>query len=82
MLRNHLNAAAAHLPWVICLNQKVVAQGTPEEVFTEEVLSQTYHGDMLIFRHNGMMFIQQKPHGHSYKDLVPEPVPGEVPQIH
>jgi hypothetical protein len=27
-----------------------------------------------------MMFIQQKPHGHGYKDLVPEPVPGEIPQ--
>lgn len=81
MTTHDLNAAAAHLPWVICLNQRVVAQGTPEEVFTEEVLSQTYRGDMLVFRHNDMMFIQQKPHGHSYKDLVPEPVPGEVPQV-
>jgi len=74
-----LNAAAAHLPWVICLNQNVIAQGPPEDVFTEEVLSRTYRGEILIFRHNGVMFIQQKPHGHSYKDLVPNPVPGEVP---
>ena len=80
MTTHDLNAAAAHLPWVICLNQKVVAQGPPDEVFTEDVLSETYHGDMLIFRHNGMLFIQQKPHDHTYKDLVPEPVPGEVPQ--
>ncbi len=76
-----LNAAAAHLPWVICLNQKVIAQGAPEDVFTEEVLSQTYRGEMIVFQHNGMMFIQQKPHGHGYKDLLPEPVPGEVPQV-
>jgi zinc/manganese transport system ATP-binding protein len=81
MTTHDLNAAAAHLPWVICLNQKVVAQGAPEEVFTEAVLSETYRGDMLVFRHNGMMFIQQKPHDHTYKDLVPEPVPGEVPEI-
>lgn len=74
-----LNAAAAHLPWVICLNQKIIAQGTPEEVFTEEILSQTYRGEMLVFRHNDMIFIQQKPHDHSYKDLLPQPVAGEIP---
>lgn len=76
MTTHDLNAAASHLPWVICLNQKVVAQGAPEDVFTEAVLSETYRGDMLVFRHNGMMFIQQRPHDHTYKDLVPEPVPG------
>ena len=80
MTTHDLNAAAAHLPWVICLNQKVVAQGAPDEIFTEAVLSETYRGDMLVFRHNDMIFIQQKPHGHSYKDLVPEPIPGEIPQ--
>lgn len=79
MTTHDLNAAAAHLPWVICLNQKVIAQGPPEDVFTEKVLSETYRGDMMVFIHNGMMFIQQKPHEHGYKDLVPEPVPGEVP---
>ena len=82
MTTHDLNAAAAHLPWLICLNQKVVAQGAPEDVFTESILSETYRGEMMVFIHNGMMFIQQKPHGHHYKDLVPEPVPGEVPQRH
>lgn len=81
MTTHDLNAAAAHLPWVICLNHKVIGQGTPDEIFTEEVLSETYHGDMLVFRHNGMMFIQQKPHDHTYTDLVPKPVPGEVPSL-
>lgn len=79
MTTHDLNAAAAHLPWVICLNRKVIAQGAPEDVFTEEFLSETYRGEMMVFRHNGMMFIQQKPHDHTYKDLVPEPVPGEIP---
>ena len=81
MTTHDLNAAAAHLPWVICLNQKVVAQGTPEDVFTEAILSETYRGEMMVFIHNGMMFIQQKPHGHHYRDLMPEPVPGEIPQL-
>ncbi len=70
MTTHDLNAAAAHLPWVICLNQKVIAQGAPEDVFTEKVLTETYRGEMMVFIHNGMIFIQQKPHGHGYKDLV------------
>lgn len=74
-----LNAAAAHLPWVICLNRRIVAQGAPDEVFTEDILNETYQGDMLVIRQDGMLFVQQKPHGHTYRDLVPNPVPGEVP---
>ena len=30
MTTHDLNAAAAHLPWVICLNRHVVAEGSPE----------------------------------------------------
>ncbi len=71
-----LNAAAAHLPWVVCLNRRVIAQGTPEEIFTEEVLNLTYRGDMIVIHHDGMLFVQQKPHGHTYHELVPHPVPG------
>lgn len=74
-----LNAAAAHLPWVICLNRRVVAQGTPEDVFTEPNLNETYMGEMLVIRQDGMLFVQQKPHGHSHRDVVPQPVPGEQP---
>lgn len=81
MTTHDLNAAAAHLPWVICLNRRVVSQGIPEDVFNEKVLNETYRGDMLIFRHDGMLFIQQKQHGHTYRDLLPEPVPGEVPDV-
>ncbi len=73
-----LNAAAAHLPWVVCLNRRIIAQGAPEDVFTEDVLNLTYRGDMIVIHHDGMLFVQQKPHGHSYHELVPNPVPGEV----
>jgi zinc/manganese transport system ATP-binding protein/zinc transport system ATP-binding protein len=73
-----LNTAGAHLPWVICLNRRVIAEGPPEDVFTTEILNQTYRGDMLVIRQDGMLFVQQKPHGHTYHDLVPHPVPGEA----
>ena len=74
-----LNAAAAHLPWVVCLNRRIIAEGTPEAVFTEPILNETYQGDMLVFRQDGMILVQQKPHGHTYRDIVPNPVPGEIP---
>ncbi len=73
-----LNAAAAHLPWVVCLNRRIIAQGPPEEIFTEEVLNLTYRGDMVVIHHDGMLFVQQKPHGHTYHELLPHPVPGDV----
>ncbi|MCI0399106.1 MAG: metal ABC transporter ATP-binding protein, partial [Chloroflexi bacterium] len=58
-----LNMAAAHAPWVVCLNQTIIDQGSPERVFTEVILSQTYRGEMLVIRQNGLIFVQQKPHG-------------------
>ena len=73
-----LNTAAAHLPWVICVNRRIIAQGAPEDVFTVDILNETYQGDMLVMRQDGMLFVQQKPHGHTYHDLIPNPVPGEI----
>jgi len=82
LLTTHdLNAAAAHVPWVICLNRRVVAQGAPEEAFTEPVLNETYQGDMMVIRQDGMLFVQQRPHGHGYRSVVPQPVPGDVPAL-
>ncbi len=78
MTTHDLNAAAAHLPWVVCLNRQIIAQGTPDDIFTDDILSETYRGDMLVIRLDGMIFVQQKPHSHGYHDLVPYPVPGEV----
>jgi zinc/manganese transport system ATP-binding protein/zinc transport system ATP-binding protein len=57
-----LNWVAAHLPWAICLNRRVIAEGRPQEVFTPEVLRDTYCGDMLVFVHDGMIMIGEKPH--------------------
>jgi len=33
---------------------------------------------MVVVHHEGMLLIQQRPHGHSYRDLIPNPVIGEV----
>ncbi len=76
MTTHDLNAAAAHLPWVICLKNRVIAEGTPDQVFTPAVLQQTYDGEFVVLREGGMLFVQQKPHGHTWRDVVPEPVPG------
>jgi len=75
-----LNAATAHLPWVVCLNRRIIAEGAPETVFTEPILNETYLGDMLVFRQDGLILVQQKPHGHTYRDIMPNPVPGEILQ--
>jgi len=79
MTTHDLNAAAAHIPWVICLNREIVVQGSPEQIFTIEDLNKTYQADMIVIRQDGMLFVQQKPHPHSYRDLVPNPVPGFAP---
>jgi zinc/manganese transport system ATP-binding protein len=51
LLTTHdLNAVASHLPWVICFNQELVAQGAPREVFTEHNLARTYGGDIVIIQ--------------------------------
>lgn len=81
LLTTHdLNMAAAHAPWVICLNQRIIAQGTPDDIFTEPILSETYRGDMLVIRQDGLLFVQQKPHHHSYEEVLPpQPVAGGLP---
>jgi zinc/manganese transport system ATP-binding protein/zinc transport system ATP-binding protein len=81
MTTHDLNAAAAHVPWVICLNRRVIGAGAPEEVFTEEILSATYQGEMLVVRHNGVILVQQKPHHHTRQEILPDPVPGHAADL-
>ena len=78
MTTHDLNAAAAHLPWVFCVNRHLIACGPPDEIFTPKTLNATYRGNMVVFRHNGMLFVGEQPHDHSYRDLVPNPVPGDA----
>ena len=77
LLTTHdLNMAAAHAPWIVCLNQTVIAQGSPDDVMTDAVLSETYQGEMIVIRQDDMIFIQQKPHTHGVQSLIPEPICG------
>ena len=58
-----LNAVAAHLPWVVCFNKTIIAQGCPDDIFTEKVLHDTYGGELAIIKHDGGMLIAHKRHG-------------------
>ncbi len=49
MLTTHeLNAVAAHVPYVVCVNGGVVAQGSPLDVFTAPILSRTFGAEMRV----------------------------------
>ena len=55
-----LNSVAAHLPWVICLNGHVVAEGHPDEVFTPEILGRTYGAEMVVLRQGNLILVSDK----------------------
>jgi zinc/manganese transport system ATP-binding protein len=62
MLTTHdLNAVAAHLPWLICFNRGVIAQGPPEIVFTTDTLRATYASEMLVLRQHGYLLVANSP---------------------
>ena len=72
---HELNAVAAHLPRVVCINHGVVADGPPAEVFTTEVLRKTYGGEMVVVQQDGMTLVADSPH------LFGE-LEGDVPHEH
>ena len=48
---------AAHLPRLVCLNRRVIADGNPREVLTSEVLEATYGAPMEVLEHGGMPLV-------------------------
>jgi zinc/manganese transport system ATP-binding protein/zinc transport system ATP-binding protein len=63
---HELNAVAAHLPYVVCVNGGIVAQGSPLVVFTEKILSRTFGADMRVIRDEetgGMLIAEAGRHG-------------------
>ncbi len=54
---HELNSVAAHLPYVVCVNRRIVAQGDPDTVFTSEILNATYAADLRIVRQDGMVLV-------------------------
>lgn len=83
LLSTHeLNAVAAHLPRVVCINRRVVADGPPARVFTPETLRQTYSGEMMVVRQGDRVVVADSPHlvdaggrlaGHQQSHDVDEP---------
>lgn len=57
-----LNWVAAHLPWAVCLNRRVIAEGKPHNIFNAAVLKETYSSDMVVFHHDGMVVVGERPH--------------------
>lgn len=62
MTTHELNAVAAHLPWVVCVNGRIVAEGPPAEVFTPEILKETYGAEMPVVRYRGLTLVAERPH--------------------
>jgi zinc/manganese transport system ATP-binding protein len=50
MTTHELNTVAAHLPWVVCVNAGIVAQGPPATIFTAPILSRTFNTEMRVVR--------------------------------
>jgi zinc/manganese transport system ATP-binding protein/zinc transport system ATP-binding protein len=62
LLTTHdLNAVAAGLPELVCVNRRVVAQGPPEVVFTPKVLRDTFGSEMVVIRHDGVLLAADAP---------------------
>jgi len=75
---HELNAVAAHLPWVVCINETVIAEGAPADVFTPEILEATYHAEMPVLQYQGMTLVAERPHllGGGVRDRQPDHAAG------
>jgi zinc/manganese transport system ATP-binding protein len=56
-----LNGVAAHLPEVVCLNRRIVAQGDPRTVLTPAVLERTYDAPLQVLVHAGIPVVVDAP---------------------
>jgi ABC-type Mn2+/Zn2+ transport system ATPase subunit len=57
MTTHDLSAVAAHLPSLVCMNGRVLAQGTPDQVLTTKVLRDLYGAEMVVVHRDGMLLI-------------------------
>ncbi|MGE5215416.1 MAG: metal ABC transporter ATP-binding protein [Chloroflexota bacterium] len=57
-----LNWVAAHLPWAVCLNHRLIAEGRPNKIFNPEVLKEAYSGELVVIHQDGMVMIGERPH--------------------
>lgn len=62
MTTHEINAVAAHLPWVVCLNGRIITEGPPVHVFTPENFKLTYDAEMPVIHYQGMTLVAELPH--------------------
>jgi ABC-type Mn2+/Zn2+ transport system ATPase subunit len=63
LLTTHdLNFVAAHLPRVVCLAGRVVADGTPEQVLRPPVLREAYGAEVRVIRDGDLVFVADPTH--------------------
>jgi zinc/manganese transport system ATP-binding protein len=54
---HELNTVAAHLPWVVCVNGAIIAEGDPDDIFTAAILGRTYGADLRVVRQDGLVLV-------------------------
>lgn len=76
MTTHEINAVAVHLPWLVCLSGRVLAEGPPARVITPEILRVTYGAEMPVIRYRGMTLVAESPHffGRNGQGQAPEEV--------
>ena len=62
MTTHEINAVAVHLPWLVCLNGRILAEGPPAQVITPETLKLTYGAEMPVIQYQGMTLVAEIPH--------------------
>lgn len=62
MTTHEINSVAAHLPWVVCVNRRIVDSGPPSRIFTPDVLKRTYNADIVVTEYMGMKLVAETPH--------------------
>ena len=65
MTTHEINAVAVHLPWVVCLNGRILAEGPPSQVITTEILKLTYGAEMPVIHYQGMTLVAESPHSYA-----------------
>ena len=72
---HELNAVAAHLPWVVCVNRRIIAEGSPDEIFTDAILGRTYGADLRVVRQDGAILVADAA-PHRLRDALQHHHPG------
>jgi ABC-type Mn2+/Zn2+ transport system ATPase subunit len=62
-----LNGVAAHLPHLVALQTRLIAEGTPAEVIRPNVLEATFGADMEVLSHAGMPVVIESHRAESHR---------------